>query len=299
MLQTAFCDVLHPSNEALDICLSKAAFAEWCLSNTLEAPKYCRANDDSGLRTLRYPVLVRPTETLHHESIAKVPKATEAASLHELENILARFHIAGVAPIISESLLRHRLIQYSVPFARRDGEIRSFVARKLRPPPEWCTVGTCVELSPNAEVEALARRAVEALDYYGIGEVEILHSLDERQNYLVEINARPWMQYSLASASGHDFLRFMLGRDKIRKNPPAKRGYVWLDFTADFYVCFSGSVGIVRHGATNLSSYLLSLCRTNAHARFSWTDPKPWIVNILQWLRRIAASYNRKRTTTP
>src|SRR5262249_37828384 len=158
----------------------------------------------------------------------------------ELRDWLSQYENVGVTPLISESLLGHRLTQFSVPYARCGDTCVSFVARKLRPPADWCRVGTYVGLSPNPIVEALARRAVMALDCDGsIGEVEILRSEDEGKDYLIEINARPWLQYSIAVASGHNLLGVALGRDSGRGAALRKEGIWWLDFWADLYVCFS------------------------------------------------------------
>jgi predicted ATP-grasp superfamily ATP-dependent carboligase len=287
-LERAFRSVLHPSNEVLDICLSKAAFADWCLANRFDVPRYCRGDDARCLHGIRYPVLVRPTKTMHHHPRSGMPKAVEAGSPEELGRVIECFRAAGAAALVAESLLGQRLIQYSVPFARRGSEILSFVAQKVRPPADWCSTGTCVELSPNAEVEALARRSVEALDYFGIGEVEILHSLDSDRSYLVEINARPWVQYSLATASGHNFLGFLLWPDRVDTPPTVKRGLTWLNFSDDSYVCFSRSQGIVRRGRLSVFDYLRSVLRANVYALFSWRDPKPWFLHSLEWLRSLA-----------
>lgn len=286
-LERAFLAILHPPNESLDICLSKTAFADWCLMNQLRTPKYCRGDDAARLRDIVYPVLVRPAETLHDRQNSGIPKAVEARSTDELSRLLETYRAAGVAAIVAESLLGQRLVQYSVPFARRDTQTLSFVARKVRPPAEWCSTGTCVELSPELEVESLARKAVEALDYFGIGEVEILHSLDTGYYYFVEINARPWLQYALATASGHNFLAFMLGLDQPTA-APIKQRLTWLNFSGDAYVCFSKSRGIVRRGALPLLEYLKSILRANVYARFSWRDPKPWLVESVSWLRSLA-----------
>jgi predicted ATP-grasp superfamily ATP-dependent carboligase len=285
-LESAFGGVLHPSNPAIDICLSKSAFADWCLAHDLPVPRYCYGDDAACLKGLRYPLMVRPAETAHNQPHAGLPKAVEVDSAEALQTLIERFRTSGASPLIAESLLGQRLIQYSIPFARRGSEILSFVARKVRPPAYWCTVGTCVELSPNAEVESLARRAIEALDYFGIGEVEVLHSLDDGANYLVEINARPWMQYALATASGHDFLGFLLGV-RSANTKAVKSGLTWLNFGADLYVCFSRSQGIIWRGELGLFDYLRSVLRANVHARFNWRDPKPWLFDSTAWIRSL------------
>ena len=138
----------------------------------------------------------------------------------------------------------------------------SFVARKVRPPASWARTGTYVELEPNAEVERLAVRAVEALGYFGIGEVEILFSHDSGEYFVIEVNARPWLQYSLSIASGHDFLGFLLGRAGV-ETAAQKQGLRWLEFRSDLYTCFSRSEGLYWHGGLTTADYLSSIWNAN------------------------------------
>ena len=71
-------------------------------------------------------------------------------------------------------------------------------------------------------VEQLARNAIERLDYFGIGEAEILRDKQTGEDYLIEINARPWLQYALAPASNHDFLGLVLGLPLAANQPPIR-----------------------------------------------------------------------------
>jgi predicted ATP-grasp superfamily ATP-dependent carboligase len=273
-LDASFGAVLHPANDALDTCLDKQRFAAWCRARGLDAPRSWLAGIESRPGGLQPPLLVRPAQTLHGHAQFGLPKAAEVQSEDALAALLARFAAAGCPALVSESLLGQQLIQYSVPFARRGAELQSFVARKLRPAPERCAVGTYVELQPQPAVEALARRAVEALDYYGIGEVEVLHAAASGRNCLIEINARPWLQYALAPASGHDFLGLMLGRP-LAPRRPRTTGLRWIDFRADLFGALSRSEGVVRRGQLGWFAYLASLARANVHARLDWRDPAP------------------------
>jgi len=274
-IEGAYGVVLAPSNEALGICLDKAAFARWCVESALPAPRSWSLDDLGGV-TL--PALVRPVSTLHDRPEIGVPKAVFVESLNDLNDWAGRFRALGVDALVSESLLERRLTQYSIPFARKKGAITSFVARKVRPPASWARTGTYVELLPNAEVERLARAAVEALDYFGIGEVEILQSEEDRRCYLIEINARPWVQYTLAAASGHDLLGLVLGsHPSSGAKQPRKKGIRWISLRADLYVCFSGSEGLVARGKQSLAEYLVSLFKANAFAHFDLRDPWPAI----------------------
>jgi predicted ATP-grasp superfamily ATP-dependent carboligase len=204
-----------------------------------------------------------------------VPKAVEARSAAELAERLAEFARAGVKALVTESLLGRRLTQFSVGAARRDGTMLSFVAVKRRPLPDVCAVGSYVELRPDARVEALARRALEALDYHGIAEVEILRDEDAGRDYLIEINARPWVQYALGPASGHDFLAFLRDPRSFDASRALKSGRRWLNLSADLYYGFSRSVGLVRRGRIPAGDYFASLVRANTFAYFAPGDLGP------------------------
>jgi predicted ATP-grasp superfamily ATP-dependent carboligase len=149
----------------------------------------------------------------------------------------------------------------------------TFVAIKRRPSPEVCGVGSYVELSPDAAVETLARRALDALDFRGIAEVEILRDEDSGRDYLIEINARPWVQYALGPASGHDLLSFMFFPDRHDPRRAATSGRRWLDLSADAYYCFSRTVGLVRDGRIPFRTYLSSVLRANTLPIFRSRSP--------------------------
>jgi predicted ATP-grasp superfamily ATP-dependent carboligase len=282
VLDRAFVSVLHPGNAALETCLSKAAFARFCRAKGLDAPLAWLAGTEPRPPELHVPVLIRPAETLHGRDGHGLPKAVEARTEQELADWLARFAAGGVQALVTESLLAEAVVQYSVPAARTGSKLVTFVARKLRPAPECCAVGTYVELSPESAVESLARRTLDALDYRGIAEVEVLHVPRTGRNYLIEVNARPWLQYALAPASGHDFLGLVTGRQLPGEAAPRKKGVRWIDFRADLFACWSRSMGLVRNGKLDALGYLQSLVRANVFAVFTWADPGPWLARTLR-----------------
>ena len=284
-LEAAYGELLVPSNEALRVCLNKAAFARWCEEKALPG---CRSWSLDRLAEVALPALIRPASTLHGRPDTGLPKAVFVDSMNSLEEWATRFRAAGVDALVSESLLDRRVVQYSVPFAARGAEVLSFVARKIRPPASWAATGTCVELYPNAEVEDLALRAVRALGYRGVGEVEILQSQQDGRCYLIEINARPWVQYSIAAASGHDLLNFALGGDGRRPSVrQTKQGVRWLNLGADLYVCFSRSEGLYQQGELGLAEYVASALKANAYAFFDWRDPWPAMTELAALLGEV------------
>ncbi|HTE42866.1 MAG TPA: hypothetical protein VK629_18735 [Steroidobacteraceae bacterium] len=273
VLDQAFRKVLIPSNATIETCLDKAKFGKWCREQQLSAPCTWSVDEEPRPTELKPPMLIRPAKTLHGAAAARLPKAVEVHTETELSEWLARFAAEKCAALVSESLLGQSLIQFSAPFARTPEALSLFTAKKVRPAPKHCSVGSYVELVANRDVEELARRAVVALDYYGVGEAEILYSETTGRLYLIEINARPWMQYALAPASGHDFLGLLIGQPRAMR--PVRQGHRWIDFESDLYNAMSGSVGEVRLGETSLFGYLRSLALANVYARFSWRDPVP------------------------
>lgn len=276
-LDAAFGRVLHPSNPMLEILLDKHAFAQWCAANALPTPRTWLPDTEPGSVPLRFPLLVRPRATRHGR--APLPKAVEVHDERELREWVCRYRARGASPLVSESLLGRQLTQYSVPFVRNGTSMLSFVARKLRPGPERCAEGTLVEMTRNAAVEQLARRAAECAEYFGIGEAEILHAHDEGRSYLIEINARPWLQYALAPATGRDFLGLLLGREVAAA--PRARQRTWINLRGDRAVAFDRAAGLVRRGQLGIGPYLRSLARCNVFAVFDVRDPLPFARMVL------------------
>lgn len=279
-LDAAFQRVLHPDNATLDVCLDKAAFAQWCAASALPCPVTWSPGRQPRPASITFPLLVRPARTVHSRRL-DLPKAVQARNESELTDWLQRFEAKGIVPLVSESLLGRALDQYSAPFARHNGRTLLFTARKVRPPAQLCQTGTCVEMCIDESIERLARAAIERLDYSGIGEVEILRDRQTGRDYLVEINARPWLQYALAPASKHDFLGLALGLPVATANV-VRTGKTWINLHDDLFIAFSRSVGEVRHRRLGLLSYLQSLARGNVYAVFDPRDLRPFLSSLRQ-----------------
>ena len=288
--------ILQAKNQSLKICLNKNLFYDWAVENGINVPSFFslpkRATLEypSTIARLPYPLIVRPAISRHGSNPNRLPKAQSVENAKELEDTLRMYRAVNVRPLISESLLPYPLIQYSVGIVRMDGRMRSFVAQKNRPTPELASVGTYVSLDPNDEVEDYARLALDKLDYFGIAEVEILKRLDTGELFLVEINARPWLQYALAARSGHDFLLFLFDVAKYVTQKEQKNGFRWIDFNSDFFIAFSKSIGLIRRGNLGLASYIGSLFRANCYARFAWNDVAPFIKGLKELFRLVSGS---------
>ena len=288
VLAREFVDILHPANDCFDICLNKTSFLAWCAAQGLAAPRWYQPDDAQACKAC-FPLMIRPRETRHNIA-DDIPKAIVVNSIDELEHWLARYQRSGVSPDICESLLSPTVRAYSVGAARnRAGELLTMVAQKVRTPPAFCSGGTYVELSPQPAVEALARSALERLDYYGIAEVEIMFEPTTGRASLIEVNARPWVQYALAERSGHRFLSFLLeGRPASACTPVdgTQASGAWLNFSDDLLVCFSKDCGLLREGNLSVGEYLRSAWKANAYALWSANDPQPFLSSTARVLAR-------------
>lgn len=285
-LEAAFARILHPDNAALAVCLGKAEFAAFCERHDLSVPPRVDAQAiRDGAPDVRYPLLLRPVAS-NHAAGAAVPKAVEAANRDEALRWLGVYADAGVAALVTASLLARPITQYSVGAARNGDALMTYVAVKRRPLPRVCAVGSFVALSPQPEVEALARRALEALDYQGIAEVEILRDDASGECFLIEINARPWVQYPLGPASGHPLLGYLIDPGSFDAARAATTGKSWLNLTQDLFFCLSRSVGHVRRGEIGWEDWLASLVGARSFAYFDWRDPKPAWVALREFVRR-------------
>ena len=279
--------ILHADDAALGLCLDKEAFHDWCDRNEVPTP---RRYDVADSGAVHFPVVVRPRITCHNRS-REVPKAVEVRSPEELSAVLERFRSAAVEPVIAESLLRPSIRCYSVGLARRrDGEIESLVAERVRPAPRHCAAGTYVALAPQRRVQELAETIARRLDLYGLAEIEILYDDATGELFAIEVNPRPWLQFALADRSGHHLLAFLLGRETRKPRRQRERGVAWIDIPADLYCCFSRKKGALWNGDLTVAGYLKSMLQLHQHPRLSWRDPRPIIESLKAfwppWARR-------------
>jgi len=292
-LDDAYDTVLHASNDVLEICTDKFMFARWCLDNQVSAPRFYEI-EEGGIPAdcdLTYPLLLRPYKGVMNGGGGEVPKAVHVSERAALLRWVKAFRDAKIHPIATQSLLGTDLVQYSVGLARNGALTVSFVAEKVRPHAGQCAVGCYVVLRENAEVEALARDVAERLGYFGIAEFEILHVRESGENYLIEINARPWIQYGLGPKSGHNLLKVLLDAGNYDASNEKKTGVRWLDFNDDLYNCFSRRVGLVRNGSVSWRDYVASVFRANAFSKWKFSDQAPFWYALRKTISDVGRRY--------
>jgi predicted ATP-grasp superfamily ATP-dependent carboligase len=283
-LEGAYAHILHPGNEALAVCLDKGRFADWCETHGLPTPRRFQLDENLGSDDprLQFPLLLRPAETLHSAPDLAALKAVEVRTPAELAEQLQRLTRANRQPVLSQSLLGRPLIQHSVGFARHDDRMLVVTARKLRPLPTACAPGTLVETTEDPRLQALAHQVARLLDYQGIGEIEILEDSSTGELFLIEVNPRPWLQFTLGAATGRDLLG-LVTRGQAHCRARVTRGRArWLDFRGDLRGCLPA----LRKRKLGIVAYLRSISFANEYALWNGFDQAPFWRDLVELLSR-------------
>jgi predicted ATP-grasp superfamily ATP-dependent carboligase len=274
-LQASGVQFLHGSAEALRICLNKRMFMLWCKKAGVPTPELVEEG--------RFPLILRPEETRHDLPQAVLPKAVEIHRAQDWELAVQCYSEVGVRPLATRSLLGERVTAFSVPVVRTRRGMCSFVVRKVRPPPRECAAGSYMETYPDAAVEELARRVIEQLDVLGMAEVEIMRQEQTGRDYVIEVNPRPWAQYSLSVRAGYDFLGFLRGQSSGVPRRPIHA--CWMDWTSDLYQVLSRR-GMIARGEVTWWGYLYTLSQANAFSSFDLGDMRPFWSDVASLFRR-------------
>ena len=231
---------------------------------------------------LQFPVAVKPAikERFIYETKAKAWRANTRTELRELYQKAAT--VIDPAEILLQDLIpgdgRH---QYAYCAFYKDGRsIGSMTARRRRQhPPEFGRASTFVETVDVPELEEYSGRLLDALDFYGLVELEYKHDPRDDQFRLLDFNARAWGYHSLGAVAGVDF-PYLLFADQLGLEVEPRRarpGVRWIRFMTDVPTALVE----MKTGRLDLRSYLRTvLGGFDVEAVFSCEDPRPGLAEI-------------------
>jgi predicted ATP-grasp superfamily ATP-dependent carboligase len=178
--------------------------------------------------------------------------------------------------VVTRALIDDSTRYFAVGLARRrDGAMLAFATEKVRPPVARCRGASYVETCDLPEAIELARRVVERLDFVGVAELEIAYH--EGELNLVELNPRPWLQYSMGRALGISMLGFLaLG---MPQEP--KRKATWISLGTDVHWCLSPSDGLVWSGRLALGRFAMQALTADCRPIWAWRDALPFLRGVL------------------
>ncbi|HVA71608.1 MAG TPA: hypothetical protein VNF02_00750 [Candidatus Limnocylindrales bacterium] len=243
--------------------------------------------EDLDQITTPFPLALKPA-IKEHFFYATKDKAWRVNSRTELRELFFRGSaVAGPGEILIQDLIPGGGTQQFAycAFVKSGKAVGSMVVRRRRQHPhDFGHASTFVETVEMPEVEALSERFLQAINYYGL--VEIEYKLDPRdgQLKLLDVNARTWGYHTLGPCAGVDF-PYLLYADQIGKMVEPCRGQPgisWVRLLTDFP---TGIIDVWR-GRLRARDFLKSLRDFHTEAVFSCKDPLPGMMEcaILPYL---------------
>ena len=170
----------------------------------------------------------------------------------------------------------------------RSKPLAVFTGRKLRQHPRGLGNTRAGESLWDQEVADLTLRLLGEFQYHGISDVEFKRDARDGSLKLMEINARPGLWGTLATAAGVN-LTYVAYRDAIGNPITAPRqndGVGWVDSIHDV----ADSLREVRRDEVRLRDWLGSLRNVRADAVLSLRDPLPAVLEVAT----VAATHLRR-----
>jgi predicted ATP-grasp superfamily ATP-dependent carboligase len=182
-----------------------------------------------------------------------------------------------------------RIYSYHAYLDDSSEPLGEFAGKKIRTYPMEAGVSTYLELVKDPEVMALGRRASSALGLVGPVKFDFKRdALDERL-YLFEVNTRFTLWCYLGAACGVNLPKIAYS-DLVGENPSLpedyRTGVRWLSFGNDLRAFMRD---YRPSGKLSLADYLRSFRGQKVYDVFSWRDPLPLGVTMLNYSRALAS----------
>ena len=275
----------------------KWAWNKWnthCLATKLGIPSpqtWCpRSVEELEQIDASFPVAVKPAVKENFFYATKA-KAWRANSREELKILFQKASkVVGSNEISAALGSTQILVQEIIPgdgkcqfsscvFFKEGKSIASMEAQRWRQhPDEFGRAATFVETLDLPEVEALSVRFLQAMNYYGLAEIE--YKLDRRDGKykLIDVNARTWGFHALGSAAGVDF-SYLLFADQVGGTVEACRGRAGVGWTRMVTDLPTSAAQIIK-GRLSLRNYLRSLKHCRVESVYSSDDLLPTVMEL-------------------
>jgi D-aspartate ligase len=245
----------------------------------IPSPKtwFPRTVEDVRKIDAKFPLILKPAIKEHFVYEAKA----KAWQVNDAEHLVERFQQASAFVPEGEMMVQDLIPggsseqQYGCGVFFSEGKaLGTMVAQYVRShPPDFGRCSTFVETIDLPKLEAMSIRLLQAIDYYGLVEVEFRRDPRDGEFKLLDINARTWGYHSLGTAAGVDFAHMLFEHQMGRPVIPARAriGVNWMRWVTDLPVGMHG-LWLRKWG---LLDYFKSVSRTNTEAVFDRADPLP------------------------
>ena len=242
---------------------------------------YPRCAQDLDQIEGHFPVALKPA-IKEHFIYATKDKAWRADNSKQLRELFERAlqYMPAEEILIQDLIPGDGTCQYAYCSFFKDGTsvARLTACRRRQHPLEFGRSSTYVETVDVPLLEEYSLRFLQAINYYGLVEVEFKQDARDGQYRLLDVNGRTWGYHSIGRSAGTDF-PYLLFTDQMNKpveSCTGKVGVRWIRLLTDLP---TGVVGLLT-GQFKGRSYLKSLYSYDEEAVFSLEDPLPGFVEI-------------------
>ena len=175
--------------------------------------------------------------------------------------------------------------------------VASFTSRKIR---QWPNGTGEVCLAEDVRCDAardIAASLFTAVGYRGIGYVEVKQHAETGEYFLIEPNVRVSGRAGIAEAGGVQLAYSMYAAalgERIDAGTQKYTGVRWVFWRKDA----QSALHMVRRGELSIVGWLRSLRKVRIAGLFSWSDPGPFIGDLVRGVRLMSSQNERKRRST-
>lgn len=277
-----------PRAEVVELSFAKDALAQAAREVGLSAPRsvVCSPTEQAleEARTLGFPIVVKPTATLHRVDGAIVrPRGTVVADERALMELLERWPASPAAVMLQEH--QQGPVYSFAGTMTADGLIGVAFARYVRTWPAAAgNASFAVTVTPPNELCDRVTRMVERLGWQGIFEVEMIRRPDDTFA-VIDFNPRLYGSLMLACRAGAPlpvlWCESLLGNPVRRSIADAGVGYRWEEGE------LRNLVTAARRGKASEVFAILRPRRSCVCAEFTVRDPGPLLARVLPDVLRL------------
>jgi D-aspartate ligase len=285
-----------PDADVVEMLVDKGRFHAFAERAGLPIPRtrFLRNREDavSAAAALRFPAVLKPTVKTprwERHTKAKVYRVETADALLALYDRCAAW---SDGLVVQEWIEGGDADHYTCNayFGRDSAPLATLVTRKLR---QWPPTGGQACLSVEARddaVQAITLDLFRAVGHRGLGYLEVKRDARTGEYLVVEPNVgRPTGRSATAESAGVEMLYTMycdaLGWPLPPGRAQAFRGVKWIYLRRDV----QSALYHLARGELTLGGWLRSLRGPKVEALFSWRDPVPFLMDLVQAATSAAA----------
>ena len=293
--------IVLPTHQTLCMLMDKVGFYTYAQANGLPIPatRILKDRGDAELagRDLQFPLVLKPSQRSPAWMQRTRHKAFKVADSQELLSLYDTYWAWAEVLIAQEWIAGPDTNHYSCNcYFDADAEPQvTFVSRKLRQWPPQTGQGCLGEACHNSHVLHETLHVFQSVNYRGLAYLEMKQDARTGQYLIVEPNiGRPTGRSATAEANGVELLYTMycdavgwpLPENREQTSDGVKWAYARQDVQAALHQWW--------HGELSLKEWWQSWRGKKVYALFSWSDPLPFVFDMLRVIRQVLSSHTAR-----